>query len=68
MRQEICNLCPDITCIECERGRTVVNQMTDVSSFTNVPIKDCETRQAFRMDLAELEDAHGNSPPILLGC
>ena len=67
-----CEMCPENRCVSEKSGRIVIDTLTGKSSFTGVPIEDCSVREAIkcleRWDLIALEDAHGNRPPILLGC
>ena len=67
-----CEMCPETHCVSEKSGRIVIDTLTGKSSFTGVPIEDCNTKEAIisleRWDLLALEDAHGNSPPRLLGC
>ena len=73
MNQENCYLCPDITCINHNQGRYVLDELTGKNPFTKEKIEDCPIREAFisiegRWDLIEMEDQHGLTPPTLLGC
>ena len=67
-----CNLCPETHCVSEKSGRIVIDTLTGETSYTGVPIQDCNTREAIkcleRWDLLALEDAHGNNPTKLLGC
>lgn len=67
-----CELCPETHCVSEKSGRIVIDTLTGKTSYTGVPIQDCDTREAIicleRMDLMELEDRHGLMSPRLLGC
>ena len=73
MKIETCNLCPETFCTNDRDGRLVTDIPTGRVSFTRVPIKSCDTREAIiclerNGELVELEDSHGLISPRLLGC
>lgn len=65
---ETCSLCPEFTCVEWMRGRSIVSNAWDYSEFDTMPICDCPIRRAVLMEDLENGDKTGLMPTVLLGC
>ena len=45
-----CNLCPETHCVSEKSGRIVIDTLTGKSSYTGVPIQDCDTRNIISLE------------------
>lgn len=64
---EVCNICPEFTCVEWMGGRSVISRIVDYSHRSTFSIDDCLIRRAVIMEDLENDDKTGLKPTILLG-